>query len=157
MAHKVQTQPNVTLSDAAVDGLLAGGAAGVAMALYLLIAVWIGGVGPVETLGRFDPAGSGSPVAGALAHLAVAAVYGALFGGLRRFIPFRRDDWRLGALCGLAFGLALWAVAVGVLLPLGSPLRAIAPVHFAAAHGVYGVVLGFSTSRHNERNSTKSQ
>lgn len=117
------------------------------MGLYLLGAEWLSGIGPAELFGRFDPAGSGSPVAGVLAHLAVSAVYGAFFGGLRHFIPLRRDDWRLGALCGLAFGLALWAGAVVILLPAASPVRAIAPVDFALAHVVYGIVVGLVVQR----------
>jgi hypothetical protein len=144
MITKAHTQ---TAGDAAVDGLLAGGAAGVGMAAYLLIAEWIGGMAALTVLGRFDPAGNGSPVAGVLAHLAVSAVYGAFFGGLRHLIPFRRSDWRLGLLCGLAYGLALLGLALGVLLPAASPLRAIAPVHFGVAHGVYGLIVGFMVNR----------
>jgi hypothetical protein len=127
--------------------LLAGGVAGVAMAVYLLAAAGLSGEGPATLLARFDGSGSGLSVAGALNHLAVAAVYGAVFGGLRHLIPFRRNDWRLGLLCGLAFGLALWAVALAVLLPAASPLRAIAPVHFAVAHGVYGLIIGYMVQR----------
>lgn len=141
-----KTQPQ-TFGEAAVEGLLAGSLAGVVMALYLLAISGLNGEGPATLLARFDGTGGGLPLAGALNHLAVSAVYGALFGSLRHLIPFRRNDWRLGVLCGLAFGLALWALALGVLLPTASPLRAIAPVHFAVAHGVYGLVLGFRVQR----------
>lgn len=136
-----------TFSEAAADGLLAGLAAGMGMALYLLGAEWLSGIGPAEMFGRFDPGSSGSPVVGALAHLAVSAVYGALFGGLHRLLPIRRNDWRLSALGGLAFGLAVWAGAMLVLLPAASPLRAVTPVHFAVAHAVYGLALGVSILR----------
>ena len=147
MIHKAHTQPNVTLGEAAVDGLLAGGAAGVAMTLYLLIAEWVGGVEPATVLGRFDPSGSGSPVAGALAHLAVAAVYGALFGVVARGLArlWTRVPIWLG---GVAYGLILWGLALAAVLPaLATSLRAILPLHFAIAHSLYGLALGLWLAR----------
>lgn len=141
-----KTQPQ-TIGEAAVEGLLAGGVAGLVMAVYLLAAVGLSGEGPTTLLARFDGSGNGLPLAGALNHLAVSAVYGALFGGLRHLIPFRRNDSRLSVLCGLAYGLGLLGLALGVLLPAASPLRAIAPVHFGLAHVVYGLVLGWLTGR----------
>lgn len=147
-----KTQPQ-TFGEAAVEGLLAGSLAGVVMALYLLAASGLSGEGPATLLARFDGTGGGQPLTGALNHLAVSAVYGAAFGGLRRFIPFRRNDWRLGLLCGLAFGLALWALALSVLLPAASPLRAIPPVHFAVAHAIYGLVLGIYVNRQDAKSA----
>jgi hypothetical protein len=141
-----RTQPQ-TISEAAVEGLLAGSLAGVVMALYLLAASGLSGEGPATLLARFDGSGNGLPVAGALNHLAVAVVYGAVFGSLRHIVPFRRSDWRLGLLCGPAYGLALLGLALGVILPAASPLRAIAPVHFAVAHGVYGLIIGYMVQR----------
>lgn len=141
-----KTQPQ-TFGEAAVEGLLAGSLAGVVMALYLLAVSGLNGEGPATLLARFDGTGGGQPLTGALNHLAVSAVYGAAFGGLRHITPFRRNEWRLGLLCGLAYGLALWAMALGLLLPAASPLRAIAPVHFGIAHVVYGLILGFLVQR----------
>ena len=43
-----------TTSEAAVDGLLAGAAAGGAMAAYLVVAGLVGGAGPLSILARFD-------------------------------------------------------------------------------------------------------
>ena len=73
-----------TAGDAAVDGLLAGGAAGIAMGVYLAVSVLLLGEGPARMLARFDPAGSAAPVAGVLMHLAVSAVYGLVFGVIYR-------------------------------------------------------------------------
>jgi uncharacterized membrane protein YqgA involved in biofilm formation len=83
-------------------------------------------------------------VAGALAHLAVAGVYGALFGILVRRLPRRVPSW----LAGLAFGLALWVIAITVLLPgAASSLSAFPAVHFLIAHVMYGGVVGLMIGR----------
>lgn len=69
-----------TTSDAAVDGLLAGIGAAIIMALFLLAAGFLSGDSPAIVLGRFDPLEGGSPLTGLLTHLAVAAIYGLVFG-----------------------------------------------------------------------------
>ena len=137
-----------TTGDAAVDGLLAGGVAGVLMAVYLTVAGLTWGDGIAATLGRFDPGGTANPVVGVIAHLAASGVYGALFG----------VGWRLVArlwprllayvwIGGPVFGLALWGLATVVFLPgAASALRAISPLHFTIAHIVYGLTLGFGLS-----------
>jgi hypothetical protein len=144
-----------TAGDAAVDGLLAGGMAGVLMAVYLTVAglTWGDGIG--ATLGRFDPGGTANPVVGVIAHLAVSGVYGALFGVGWRLASRARLWPRLLAYAwpgGLAYGLALWGLAAAVFLPgAASALRAIPPLHFTVAHIVYGLALGFGLSmRHHE-------
>ena len=136
-----------TLGDAAVDGLLAGGGAGVLMAIYLALMglTWGNRIG--ATLGLFDPGTARAPAVGLLAHLAVAAVYGALFGA----------GWRLPArlwprfplwLAGLGYGLALWGLAAALFVPgAASALAVIPPVHFAIAHGLYGLALGIGLAR----------
>ena len=137
------TQKETTLGDAAVDGLLAGGGAGVLMAAYLIVAGLAVGEGLTVILGRFDPGGTASPVVGALTHLAVSGIYGALFGIGWRIVPRGwRGRWTgLGA--GLGYGLALFGVAVALLLPATtSPLSEIPALHFAAAHALYGLALG---------------
>ncbi|MBI3243239.1 MAG: hypothetical protein HYZ49_13195 [Chloroflexi bacterium] len=137
-----------TMGDAAVDGLLAGGMAGVLMAVYLAVAglTWGDGIG--VTLGHFDPGATASPVVGVISHLAVSGVYGALFGVGWRLVA--RLWQRLSAyawLGGLAFGLALWGLAGVVLLPgAASALRAVPPLHFVIAHIVYGLTLGIGLS-----------
>ena len=75
-----------TAGDAAVDGLLAGAAAGVAMATYLVVIGLVAGEEPTVVLARFDPSGAGAaaPLIGGVMHLAVSAVYGLLFGLIYR-------------------------------------------------------------------------
>jgi hypothetical protein len=68
-----------SLGDSAVDGLFGGAIAGILMAVYLVIAGLFNREGPGTVLGRFTPSGDGSPFLGTLAHLAVSAVYGAIF------------------------------------------------------------------------------
>src|SRR3990172_2995110 len=106
------TYKEVTLGDAAVDGLLAGGGAGVLMAAYLIVAGLVMGETVGVVLGRFDPGQGGAPLVGALAHLATAGVYGVIFGLLGRFAP---RGWRgpgPGSLARVVFRLA--AVAAGL-------------------------------------------
>ena len=138
-----------TAGDAAVEGLLAGAAAGMAMAAYLVVIGLVGGEGPAVVLARFDPAKEGAPLIGAVVHLAVSAVYGLLFGLIYRLIGRGRLAGRAaGALMGLVYGLALLVVAQGLaLISAGIPLREISAVHFAIAHLVYGLVLGWLVAR----------
>jgi len=140
-----------TAGDAAVDGLLAGAAAGIAMAVYLVVAGLLAGEGPAVVLARFDPSGAGaaSPLIGAVMHLAVSAVYGLLFGLICRLIGRDRLAGRAtGALMGLVYGLALLLVAQGLaLISTEVPLREISTVHFAVAHMIYGLGLGWLVAR----------
>jgi hypothetical protein len=51
-------------------------------------------------------------------------------------------------LAGAAYGLLLLAVAKVVVLPAaGSPLVEIPTLHFAVAHVIYGIVLGYLSER----------
>jgi hypothetical protein len=136
------------LSDAALDGLFGGVVAGVAMAVYLVIWGATAGLGPGTVLGMFDPSMRGVALTGTLTHLAVASVYGILFGvvwwtlgrGLRLSLP----TWLAGAVYGL---LLLSAAKVIVLPAAGSPLAEIPTLHFAIAHVIYGAVLGVVSER----------
>jgi hypothetical protein len=136
------------ISDAALDGLFGGLAAGVAMAVYLVAWSLMSGLGPGVVLRMFDPDQRNVAVLGALTHLAVASVYGILFGlivwalgrGLRRGMP----AW----LAGVVYGLLLLLIAKAVVLPAtGSSLAEIPTLHFAVAHVIYGAVLGFLSER----------
>ena len=94
-------------------------------------------------IAHFDPAGRGSALAGMAAHLAVAAVYGLIFAVIMQALDQVRP-LRPRWLLGLLYGAALLIVGRGVLLPAaGSPLLEIGLGHFAAAHLVYGALLGF--------------
>jgi hypothetical protein len=146
---KAVSERQRTAGDAAVDGLLAGAGAGIAMAAYLVVIGLLAGEGPASVLTRFDPARQGSPLIGVMIHLAVSAVYGLLFGVIYRLVGRGRLSGRAaGALIGLAYGLALLLVAQGLALTgAGVALRGIPALHFTAAHLVYGVVLGWLVAR----------
>jgi hypothetical protein len=147
--EKAVDERRQTAGDAAVDGLLAGAAAGVAMAAYLVVAGLLAGEGPASVLARFDPARQGAPFVGAVIHLAVSAVYGLLFGLIYRLIGRGRLSGRTaGALIGLAYGLVLLLIAQGLTaVNAGAALREILTVHFALAHLIYGLVLGWLVAR----------
>ena len=146
-----------TTGDAAVDGLLAGAAGGVAMTGVLVLSAWLTGEGPVRMLERFAPAGSASPVMGAMIHLAVSAVYGLLFGMIYRLVGrgrladfggLSRAGRPAGVLLGLVYGLALILAAQGLAsTSAGAALRGIPALHFAVAHLVYGAVTGWLIAR----------
>lgn len=140
------TAKNVTLGDSAVDGLLGGIAAGIVMAIFLIVANLFGGDG-FAVLTRFDP-NRASPLVGTLMHLAVSGVYGAAFGiGAKWVSPFNVPMW----LVGILFGVALFALAELVLIPTShSALAGISFVHFGIAHLIYGLVIGWIISRNSK-------
>ena len=140
-----------SIGDSAVDGLFGGAIAGVLMAVYLVIAGLLNREDLGTVLGRFTPSGDGTPLMGAAAHLAVSAVYGAIFalilGQIGRLRPsLLRFSWLLGA----AYGISLWLAAEFIILPAaGSPLHMIPPIHFALSHLVFGLALGIAVGRIN--------
>ncbi|MBP6017323.1 MAG: hypothetical protein KA586_11430 [Candidatus Promineofilum sp.] len=145
----IVAQQRKTVGDLAVDGLLMGMAASLAMGGALLLLELLDRVGPVELLGRFDPANGGSAVAGGLMFLAVAGLYGVVYAVVYRLSPGSGMIWtRFGWLIGAAYGLCLWLLAQYVFLPgLHSALETIPSSHFAAAHLVYGLTLGYLWGR----------
>jgi hypothetical protein len=145
------TRQEITIGDAAVDGLLNGVVAGLVMAAYLVVIGLVTGDGPATVLSRFALSEAPSPLTSALMHLAVAGVYGILFGlGWR----FTARVWRhkLPAwLWGLAYGLVLLLLAETVILRgTNLPLLESSTVHFALAHVIYGLTLGFLIDRREE-------
>ncbi len=130
-----------------VDGLLRGTGAGGLMIAYVLLAGALSGEAAAATLGRFDPARGGEALRGGLAHLATAAVYGAVFGAAWHAL----SPWRArlpGWLAGLAYSVLLLALANGLLLPWMTPaLRGFPALHFFVAHLLYGVTLGWLSAR----------
>ena len=151
MARIAKTIPlsQKSAGDAAVDGLLAGASAGLVMAVVLMVAGLGAGEGPATTLGRFDPAGSALWLIGALSHLAMSAVYGVFFGMIYRLVGSgRHAGLKSGVVLGLAYGFILLLMAQGLAAtPAGIPLREFPALHFAIAHLVYGVVLGWLIGR----------
>ena len=144
---KVATHPNMSVGEHALDGLIAGFGAGIVMALYVVLAGLLSGDGPAQALSRFDPSATPSPVTGTTVHLAVASIYGLLFGLISRWVARRR---RLNALfSGLVYGLLIFVFAQFVILPsTTTALRELSAIHFAVAHAIYGLSLGFLFS-HN--------
>lgn len=136
-----------TWGDDIVDGLLRGAGAGLLMIAYVLLAGALTGESAAATLGRFDPASGGQALRGGLAHLATAAVYGAIFGAAWHAL----SPWRArlpGWLAGLAYSVLLLALANGVLLPWMAPaLRGVPALHFFVAHLLYGILLGWLIAR----------
>lgn len=129
--------------DAVVDGLLRGIAAGLAMAAVLVIIELLQGQSAGITLGRFGLNGPATPLAGLLGHLAVAAVYGGVWGFVwlvvQRWLPV--PAW----LAGLVYGLALFAVGQVLLRAAGSPLLELSTLSLVLPHAVYGLALGLLT------------
>jgi hypothetical protein len=137
-----------TMGDTAVDGLLAGLIGGVAMALFLLAAGWLMGTSPLATLAYFNPAQAGSWLTGLLAHLAVAAIYGVLFGLLLGSLARLRPSlWRWSPLIGAGYGLLLWLVGLELVATAVTSLGQVAAWQFSLAHLVYGVVVGFAIGK----------
>lgn len=131
--------------DRAVDGLLAGLAAGLVMAAYLLALSFIREEGPAVMFDRFIPDGmEGSAVIGVLLQLAIAAICGALFGLVESWLgrrwPRRLPIW----LVGVVYSLLLLVIAQTILVPAtAASFREIPVTHLALAHGLYGLVLGW--------------
>jgi hypothetical protein len=135
--------------DAAVDGLLAGGGAGILMLVYLLLAGLMLGQPVAAMLARFDPGQAASPVTGGLIHLAVSGVYGLVFGlGWRLTAGWPGLERLPGWLAGVIYGLLLLAFAWLVILPgAQSAVREIPLVHLAIAHVIYGLSTGILVGR----------
>ena len=137
-----------TIGDLAVDGLFAGLGAGAAMAVYLVLAGLFAGVGPAEALARFSAVDGASALEGLLSHLAVSSMYGVLFGLLIYILSRRAGSLDRFLLVGLSYGVLLFLVAQYVVLPgTGSPLGETSVFHLAAAHILYGLVIGLLSAR----------
>jgi len=137
------------IGDAAIDGLLGGIVAGLVMVLFLLVAGVLSGDAPADVIGRFDPAQSNNLVSGLLTHLAVSAIYGAIFGLLLLgALRLRPSLVRYGWLAGLAYGLVLFTVARGAIGDgVDSGLAHFPSAILLLAHAVYGLVIGFVIGR----------
>lgn len=135
--------------DAAVDGLLHGVGAGIVMAIYLIVIGVLMGTGVAATLSAFDLGEGTSPVRGALIHLAVAAIYGMLFSLIYRLIGRGRPIGRGGnVIIGLTFGLLMWLITqIAFAAGINVALSSLPAVHFAVAHALYGLTLGWLIGR----------
>ncbi len=143
-ANNLSQGEAIALSDKLINGLFVGILAGVVMLAFLLLAGLAAGEGPTVTLARFSvPGQETTPIASAFLHLGVSAVYGGIFGLLFHLLPLkmRLGPWKW--LAGLVFGLLLYLLASGILLPAsGSLLLETPAVVLVAAHAAYGLVSG---------------
>lgn len=142
--NNLSQSASIAFSDKLINGLFVGILAGVVMLAFLLLAGLALGETPAVILARFSvPGQETTPIASAFLHLGVSAVYGSIFGLLFHLLPLkmRRGLWKW--LAGLAFGLLLYLLASGILLPAsGSLLLETPAVVLAAAHAGYGLVSG---------------
>ena len=135
---KIQRKERSGFGEMAVEGLFGGMVAGIVMLVYLLATGLLSGQAPGVVAGGFSLQTPTNPVQGTLLHLAVSATYGLLFGMLIALLGRRLSAWALA----LLYMLAIYLLAVFVLMPVSqSRLLQIAPLHFALAHLVYGLVL----------------
>jgi hypothetical protein len=139
---KVVAKTARSAGDIAVDGLLRGVIAGLAMSAVLVAAGLLARLPAQFVLSRFDPTSSGAVLPGLLAHLATAGIYGVLFALLTAPVADRLGSRMI--LAGLAYGVILLAVSKGLMASeLGAPLRALPAPGWALAHLAYGTVLGW--------------
>jgi hypothetical protein len=142
-------RPRSSSGDAAVDGLLHGVGAGIVMAIYLMVLNLLRATGVAATLSAFDLGEGTSPVRGAVIHLAVAAIYGMLICLTYRLIGRSRSIERGGnVIIGLTFGLLVGLITqIAFAAGINVALSSLPAAHLVVAHGIYGGMLGWSTSR----------
>ena len=132
------------IGDAAVDGLLAGVAAGIVMILFLLAAGLITRDSPVMVLGRFDLQAASRPVVGLLTHIAISAIYGLFFGVLFvALVRIRPALLRWSWFAGLVYGLILYGIAQAAFMAgANSGLVQFSSIILLLAHLIYGLIIG---------------
>lgn len=136
----------IRMGDAAVEGLLNGILAGIAMAVWIVAVEWLNGIAPQNALGYFDPGDNASPLIGLILHLAVAGVYGVVFGILTALVLRIRNAppkrwW--GPVLGALYGVLIFGVATSIILPqTGSELLLLPLWALTVAHLIYGIGLG---------------
>lgn len=145
----VSGRKQAKVGDRAVDGLLAGLGAGMAMAAFLIVVGWMFGETWKSVLERFSL--GGGPIRGFLMHMAVACAYGVFFGLIAHVSGYLRDWVKsplLAMLAGLIYGSFLWLFSGMILLSVDfSPFASFPQPAFAIAHLIYGVTLGILAQR----------
>src|SRR5512138_807911 len=131
-----------SMGDSTVSGLFGGLLGGLAMALIIALFSLLAGHG-LAYLGYFSTATPVPPLQGLLMHLAVSSIYGMLYSLI--IYLSRADHLGLpGGLLGLIYAVALWVLAVTVLLPAANSLMLTLPWYvFFSGHLAYGLVLGW--------------
>jgi len=144
MSDNINTIRSLSSGDRAVSGLLGGFLGGLAMGGVIILAGLLVGDGWQQALNRFNPFGQQSPLQGILLHLGVSGVYGIVYGLLQPVVPRRMPGWA----AGLLYGLLLFGLAQIIILPqTGSGLGNLPVWALAAAHAVFGLVLGWRSQR----------
>ena len=145
---KTDTFPD-NKSSLAVDGVIFGVVAGVAMFLSLMVLALFSGQAPGVVLARFSGGGSTSPLFGLLGHLGVSAIYGVLFGVLIWPVLMRFSPGKISAvLAGILYaGFLVLLAQIAILPGMNSSLSQIPFWQWALGHGIYGLVLGSMFSR----------
>lgn len=141
-----QHSKQIAFGDAAVEGLLAGLAAGALMGVFILLVEWAAGSDPLRVLGYFDAGGNGSPLTGLFTHLAIGGVYGVVLGLLTARLTRLGRMWMIAV--GIVYGFIVLAIAEWVILP--RTVAALVQVPFwvmAIAHAIYGAGLGAVLAR----------
>lgn len=138
-----------SISTLAVDGVIYGVAAGVAMFLSLIVLALLSGEAPGVMLSRFSSAGISSPILGLFGHLGVSAIYGVFFGILIWPVLSRTPSRKISAGLGgiLYAGILVLLAQIAILPGMNSPLSQIPFWQWALGHAVYGLVLGSIFSR----------
>ncbi|TAH53692.1 MAG: hypothetical protein EYC68_02800 [Chloroflexota bacterium] len=145
MENSKRIPKTMSVGDAAVEGLMYGIAAGIAMALFVLLVEWLSGVALLTALGYFDGGGNDSPFMGAFTHIAVAGIYGAVFGMIAMVVARMfgaRMTLGMWLALGILYGALIFVVAEWIVLPrTSSPLLEMPMWALAIAHFIYGAVL----------------
>jgi len=118
-----------------LHGIAGGLAGGVVFGLMMQM---MGMLGMVAML-----VGSESVAVGWALHLAISALFGAVYGGL---VAPRLTGWGSGLLTGAVYGAVLWLLGPLLLMPakMGMPLFNVDAMALRSLYGhlAYGVVLG---------------
>ena len=138
---RMVTSPHTSAGDAAVSGVFAGLVGGLLMALVIFLFSLVAGQGPAY-LGYFSTEVPVPALQGVLMHLAVSCIYGMLYSLILHLTRIDRSNLP-GWLVGLIYALALWTLAVTVLLPVSHSIMLSLPWYvFFCGHVAYGLVLG---------------
>lgn len=145
MENTKRIMKTMSVGDAAVEGLMYGIAAGLVMALFVLVVEWLAGVAPLTVLGYFDGGGNASPFLGAFTHVAVSGIYGVVFGMIAMVVARMfgaRMTLGMWLALGILYGALIFVVAEWIVLPrTSSPLLEMPMWALAIAHFIYGAVL----------------
>jgi len=145
MENTKRITQTMSVGDAAVEGLMYGIAAGLAMALIIVVSEWFIGVAPLTVLGYFDGGGNASPFLGAFTHVAVSGIYGVVFGMIAMVVARMfgaRMTLGMWLALGILYGALIFVVAEWIVLPrTSSPLLEMPMWALAIAHFIYGAVL----------------